>query len=50
MTNSLAVYLAVHTCNKQEQRRRDKIPAHNINVQSLTASVDEPQVIDSIPV
>jgi len=34
---------------QQLERRRDKTPAHKINVQSLTASVGEPQVIDSTP-
>jgi len=34
-------------CINQEERRRDKTPAHKINVQSLTASVGEAQVVDS---
>jgi len=32
-----------------KERRREKTPAHRINVQSLTASVGEPQVVDSTP-
>ena len=43
-------WLTVHTCSNQEERRGDKMPAHKINVQLLTASVDEPQVVDSTPV
>jgi len=34
-------------CSKQEERRRDKTPAHKINVQLLTASVDKSQVVGS---
>jgi len=38
-------------CSNQEERWRDKTPAHKINVQSLTASVgDEPQTVDGTPV
>ena len=37
-------------CSDQEERRRNKMPVHTINVQSLTASVGEPQVVDSAPV
>jgi len=37
-------------CSNQEERRRDKTPAHMINVQSLTATVGESQVVDSTPV
>jgi len=37
-------------CSNQEEKRRDKTPAHKINVQSLTASVGESQVVDSTPV
>jgi len=33
----------------QEERRRDKTPAHTIKVQSLTASVGESQVVDITP-
>jgi len=35
---------------KQEERRRDKTPAHTTNVQSLMASVGESQVVDITPV
>jgi len=38
------------TCSNKEERRRDKTPAEKINVQSLTASVGEPQVVDNTPV
>jgi len=31
-------------------KKKDKTPRHEINVQSSTASVGEPQVIDSTPV
>jgi len=34
----------------QARRRRDKTPTHTINVQSLVASVDESQLVDSTPV
>jgi len=34
----------------QPRRRHDKTPTHTINVQSLVASVDESQVVDSTPV
>jgi len=34
-------------CSNQEERRRDKTPAHKINIQSLMASVAESQVVDS---
>jgi len=37
-------------CSDQEERRCDRTPAHKINVQSLTASVGKPQVVDSTPV
>ena len=33
---------------KQEEKRRDKTPAHTINVQSLMPSVGEPQVVDNL--
>jgi len=36
--------------SNQEERQRDKTPGHKINVQSLTASVGEPQVVDSTSV
>jgi len=36
--------------NQKERRRRDKTPTHKIDVQSLTASVAEPQMNDSTPV
>jgi len=41
-------WLTVHTCTNQEERRHDKTPAHKINVQSLMASVGEPQAVDSL--
>jgi len=37
-------------CSNQEERRRDKTPAHRINVQSLSASVGESQVVASTSV
>ena len=40
-------WVTVHKCSNQEARHRDKTPAHKISVQSLMASVGEPQVIDS---
>jgi len=36
--------------SNQEERQRDKMPAHKINVQSLMASVGEPQLVDITPV
>ena len=36
-----------HPSINQEERRRDKTPAHSINVQSLRASVGESQVVDT---
>ena len=42
---------SIHTpCSNQEERRRDKTPAHKINIQSLMASVAESQVVDSTSV
>jgi len=32
---------------QQEERRLDETPAHRINIQSLTTSVSEPQVVDN---
>jgi len=37
-------------CSNQEGRHCNKTPVHKINVQSLMASVSEPQVADSTPV
>ena len=34
------------TCSNQEERRRDKTPAHAINVPSLTTSVSESPLAD----
>jgi len=41
-------WLTVHAY--QEERRRNKTPAHKINVQSLMALVGEPQVVGRTPV
>jgi len=37
-----------YDCSNQEERRRDRTSAHKINVQSLTASVGEPQVVTPV--
>jgi len=36
------LYCSLHTYSNREERRRDKSPAHTINVQSLMTSVNEP--------
>jgi len=40
----------VRTSINQEERRRDKTPAHTICVQSVRASVSESQVVEITPV
>jgi len=50
LTKKPTGWLTECICSNQEERWRERTPAHKINVQSLTASVGEPQVVDSTPV
>jgi len=49
-TKKFTEWPTVCTSINQEERRRDKTPAHTINVQSLMTSVGETQVVDITPV
>jgi len=48
--NTFCVVYDSRKMYNKEERRRDKTPAHIINVQSLMASVGESQVVDITPV
>ena len=49
-TEKPTAWVTVRACGNQEERLRNKMSAHKINIQSMIASVGESHVVNSTPV